>query len=152
MLGSAREATGPARSTAKPRTPAIRDAAKMPTLASVTDAGSANASSAMNRETVNPTPARADNPTMCRHPHPDGRRPRPVRTARALARLTPRTFPATRPRTTPSVTRLVVASWSASARSEEHTSELQSLAYLVCRLLLEKKKMKHGRVGWKARV
>src|SRR5205823_14805218 len=28
-------------------------------------------------------------------------------------------------------------------RSEEHTSELQSLAYLVCRLLLEKKKMKN---------
>src|SRR2546425_5197049 len=28
------------------------------------------------------------------------------------------------------------------ARSEEHTSELQSLAYLVCRLLLEKKKKK----------
>src|SRR6266404_5393023 len=27
-----------------------------------------------------------------------------------------------------------------SGRSEEHTSELQSLAYLVCRLLLEKKK------------
>src|SRR5687767_15598946 len=27
-------------------------------------------------------------------------------------------------------------------RSEEHTSELQSLAYLVCRLLLEKKKTK----------
>src|SRR2546425_9650201 len=27
-----------------------------------------------------------------------------------------------------------------STRSEEHTSELQSLAYLVCRLLLEKKK------------
>src|SRR2546425_9783600 len=29
---------------------------------------------------------------------------------------------------------------SARGRSEEHTSELQSLAYLVCRLLLEKKK------------
>src|SRR5687767_15732399 len=29
-----------------------------------------------------------------------------------------------------------------SPRSEEHTSELQSLAYLVCRLLLEKKKKK----------
>src|SRR2546425_4434069 len=29
---------------------------------------------------------------------------------------------------------------SDTARSEEHTSELQSLAYLVCRLLLEKKK------------
>src|SRR2546425_6222640 len=28
----------------------------------------------------------------------------------------------------------------AKIRSEEHTSELQSLAYLVCRLLLEKKK------------
>src|SRR2546425_4547544 len=31
----------------------------------------------------------------------------------------------------------------AAVRSEEHTSELQSLAYLVCRLLLEKKKKKH---------
>src|SRR5205823_14944257 len=29
---------------------------------------------------------------------------------------------------------------SGTTRSEEHTSELQSLAYLVCRLLLEKKK------------
>src|SRR2546425_9024402 len=29
---------------------------------------------------------------------------------------------------------------SRNKRSEEHTSELQSLAYLVCRLLLEKKK------------
>src|SRR5687767_15493040 len=28
-----------------------------------------------------------------------------------------------------------------TARSEEHTSELQSLAYLVCRLLLEKKNL-----------
>src|SRR2546425_8297865 len=34
----------------------------------------------------------------------------------------------------------VVASTSLPVRSEEHTSELQSLAYLVCRLLLEKKK------------
>src|SRR2546425_5932169 len=31
----------------------------------------------------------------------------------------------------------------ARRRSEEHTSELQSLAYLVCRLLLEKKKKKY---------
>src|SRR3712207_8360499 len=29
-------------------------------------------------------------------------------------------------------------------RSEEHTSELQSRQYLVCRLLLEKKKNKHN--------
>src|SRR3989441_2408083 len=33
-----------------------------------------------------------------------------------------------------------LSSGIASIRSEEHTSELQSLAYLVCRLLLEKKK------------
>src|SRR5229473_1804702 len=32
-------------------------------------------------------------------------------------------------------------------RSEEHTSELQSLAYLVCRLLLEKKKIMISSVG-----
>src|SRR2546425_7131272 len=30
-------------------------------------------------------------------------------------------------------------------RSEEHTSELQSLAYLVCRLLLEKKKKRNAK-------
>src|SRR3712207_7947637 len=30
-----------------------------------------------------------------------------------------------------------------STRSEEHTSELQSRQYLVCRLLLEKKKQQH---------
>src|SRR3712207_8728870 len=32
------------------------------------------------------------------------------------------------------------AAWVARVRSEEHTSELQSRQYLVCRLLLEKKK------------
>src|SRR5438046_8375808 len=35
-----------------------------------------------------------------------------------------------------------VAALDAAARSEEHTSELQSLTNLVCRLLLEKKKKK----------
>src|SRR3712207_7121230 len=34
---------------------------------------------------------------------------------------------------------------AAIVRSEEHTSELQSRQYLVCRLLLEKKKNKHKR-------
>src|SRR5687767_15296817 len=34
-------------------------------------------------------------------------------------------------------------------RSEEHTSELQSLAYLVCRLLLEKKKRTAIRMAFK---
>src|SRR5947199_10777223 len=32
--------------------------------------------------------------------------------------------------------------WRSKVRSEEHTSELQSLRHLVCRLLLEKKKKK----------
>src|SRR2546425_5392658 len=35
---------------------------------------------------------------------------------------------------------VVVGQRRRAVRSEEHTSELQSLAYLVCRLLLEKKK------------
>src|SRR5687767_15641845 len=48
-------------------------------------------------------------------------------------------------RPSPPGLRYVVGSPNASLddfknRSEEHTSELQSLAYLVCRLLLEKKK------------
>src|SRR2546425_3544979 len=55
------------------------------------------------------------------------------------------------PRTSASLVRamrsLIAFAWSqlldltkSCDRSEEHTSELQSLAYLVCRLLLEKKK------------
>src|ERR1035441_10933537 len=40
--------------------------------------------------------------------------------------------------------RLVVVA-SNGGRSEEHTSELQSLRHLVCRLLLEKKKYTHPR-------
>src|SRR2546423_14900898 len=36
--------------------------------------------------------------------------------------------------------RTKVSATNLRLRSEEHTSELQSLAYLVCRLLLEKKK------------
>src|SRR5947208_16942351 len=43
--------------------------------------------------------------------------------------------------TVPGITRAVHAG-SASDRSEEHTSELQSPDHLVCRLLLEKKKKK----------
>src|SRR5205823_14160996 len=41
-----------------------------------------------------------------------------------------------------SVSLPVIILFSTAFRSEEHTSELQSLAYLVCRLLLEKKKRK----------
>src|SRR2546425_7409220 len=47
------------------------------------------------------------------------------------------------PRPTPGTRRRGIAgSGRGTPRSEEHTSELQSLAYLVCRLLLEKKKKK----------
>src|SRR5437762_6130031 len=38
------------------------------------------------------------------------------------------------------------------SRSEEHTSELQSPMYLVCRLLLEKKKKKQKKVKHKYKI
>src|SRR2546425_2289481 len=66
-----------------------------------------------------------------RHPRPARPRPRPCRAAWTRRASPPGAAPA-------------CASGRAAAgrrrRSEEHTSELQSLAYLVCRLLLEKKK------------
>src|SRR2546423_11054691 len=48
-------------------------------------------------------------------------------------------FPFSRP--TPGHSSSPTATSTSFCRSEEHTSELQSLAYLVCRLLLEKKKL-----------
>src|SRR2546425_8829708 len=51
--------------------------------------------------------------------------------SRRQPRLAPAPAPPGRPRAT-------------ATRSEEDTSELQSLAYLVCRLLLEKKKKKQA--------
>src|SRR2546425_9634052 len=41
-----------------------------------------------------------------------------------------------------------VEGYKSKDRSEEHTSELQSLAYLVCRLLLEKKKKKNTMISY----
>src|SRR5437762_4024970 len=41
---------------------------------------------------------------------------------------------------------------SSVARSEEHTSELQSPMYLVCRLLLEKKKKKKNKRARKRKI
>src|SRR5262249_60806739 len=59
-------------------------------------------------------------------------------------RLAPRRFTATSCRTTPSSrARTTSAPARGSFRSEEHTSELQSLTNLVCRLLLEKKISHH---------
>src|SRR5258707_15043081 len=45
-------------------------------------------------------------------------------------------------RTVPGVVAVAPTQWFGGLRSEEHTSELQSRQYLVCRLLLEKKKKK----------
>src|SRR2546423_2627965 len=50
---------------------------------------------------------------------------------KAVTRAQPHDFPAT--------LRELLENRAVVHRSEEHTSELQSLAYLVCRLLLEKK-------------
>src|SRR5687767_15636288 len=60
----------------------------------------------------------------------------PASAARPHARATARA--ATHPAS--SATASTQRSAPTRRRSEEHTSELQSLAYLVCRLLLEKKK------------
>src|SRR5258707_4431159 len=57
--------------------------------------------------------------------------------ARISVRSAPRRSPAPHSRSTETRPR------RHSARSEEHTSELQSRQYLVCRLLLEKKKIDH---------
>src|SRR5687767_15308745 len=67
-------------------------------------------------------------PSSARHtrfmqPPPAGITPTPTSTRPAYVSAAACTWPAAR-----------------QTRSEEHTSELQSLAYLVCRLLLEKKK------------
>src|SRR3712207_6987866 len=54
---------------------------------------------------------------------------------------------ATRSRPAPTQTTSPEAqSWSSCSRSEEHTSELQSRQYLVCRLLLEKKQTNDGQI------
>src|SRR4051794_40794721 len=58
-----------------------------------------------------------------------------------LLRLTPR-----RPRSVWSQKN--VATVEGLARSEEHTSELQSPVHLVCRLLLEKKRDRRSCTGW----
>src|SRR5438046_8153905 len=50
-----------------------------------------------------------------------------------------------RPEPTPKATTPATVCPSSEMRSEEHTSELQSLTNLVCRLLLEKKKKQKKR-------
>src|SRR2546425_6662434 len=67
-------------------------------------------------------------------PSREGAGPVPARLTRSLAHP-PR---AARPASSASLS--ARGPGAPAHRSEEHTSELQSLAYLVCRLLLEKKK------------
>src|SRR3712207_8598434 len=51
---------------------------------------------------------------------------------------------------TPAEARITAgASLKGNTRSEEHTSELQSRQYLVCRLLLEKKKQPHSKLAYR---
>src|SRR2546425_8773860 len=56
-----------------------------------------------------------------------------------LFRSIPASIPVAADSVYPSTPVSCPANRSSGSRSEEHTSELQSLAYLVCRLLLEKK-------------
>src|SRR5205823_7547391 len=73
----------------------------------------------------------ADHARLCRA---GAARPRPWRAQRDVDR------PLGSRRSDPDLRRPAIAQLRRWPRSEEHTSELQSLAYLVCRLLLEKKK------------
>src|SRR2546425_8536456 len=74
-----------------------------------------------------------------RHPPREVERPRGDRDVEVD--LAPR--PTSEPGVTHRPAPVLVGGAVRDARSEEHTSELQSLAYLVCRLLLEKKKNKN---------
>src|SRR5687767_15736287 len=58
----------------------------------------------------------------------------------SAVRSTPGKTSRPKPTAVPEITRSEISGTAVGFRSEEHTSELQSLAYLVCRLLLEKKK------------
>src|SRR2546425_4292585 len=62
------------------------------------------------------------------------------RATRALVCISPATRSMARSSSDDSTLNIKMFDVESSDRSEEHTSELQSLAYLVCRLLLEKKK------------
>src|SRR3989442_5530901 len=64
----------------------------------------------------------------------------------------PRPLGGRRPRVEPAPGGPALGRRSRAARSEEHTSELQSRPHLVCRLLLEKKKsLLHGGVAQQSR-
>src|SRR5437764_8804625 len=78
-------------------------------------------------------------PPRCRATAPNDARSQLARCHRECARDSPATRPDAAPPTRRSLPRHAGPN-RGSDRSEEHTSELQSPMYLVCRLLLEKKK------------
>src|SRR4051794_41736836 len=75
-----------------------------------------------------------------RRARPTGRRPRPERSGRPEPGPRQRRLPGPLPRRRPQRGDEEEGQEDGAARSEEHTSELQSPVHLVCRLLLEKKK------------
>src|SRR3712207_7227514 len=66
-----------------------------------------------------------------------------TRSASPRLKRLPVSFSCSSSKPLPAVSRKRTGGASTLARSEEHTSELQSRQYLVCRLLLEKKKIQH---------
>src|SRR3989441_5245420 len=85
-----------------------------------------------------------DGRSACGFAHAGGFAPENAMTCKGCARVTSertcRSYQVLVPELGSSVCRWPVLGYVVCLRSEEHTSELQSLAYLVCRLLLEKKK------------
>src|SRR2546422_5887906 len=96
------------------------------------------------RSTLFPTRRSSDLTCWERRGWPSTRRPAPMPVSRRCAAPRERGRPTTSRSSTPRCpTRTASSSPPPSApiaRSEEHTSELQSRLHLVCRLLLEKKK------------
>src|SRR2546425_1712959 len=78
-------------------------------------------------------------PTLSRSSVPRARACAPPLRAPATARARADPLPA-------GAAAMHAATTTPAPRSEEHTSELQSLAYLVCRLLLEKKKKQKAHI------
>src|SRR2546425_8302563 len=86
--------------------------------------------------------------TLFRSPsHARARRPRRVRGGSARSRRGGPIPPSARSRAQCPDRARALRARARGRRSEEHTSELQSLAYLVCRLLLEKKNKRIDHIG-----
>ena len=90
--------------TRAPRIDATIDAASTAAFAASRSAGSSNARLVMNRDTVNPIPARAPVPMSSRQVNSGGSDATRMRTANHVAPTTPTSFPTTSPTVTPAAT------------------------------------------------